>query len=608
MDITNIRVIDGHNDLAWAARQKLDYGVTGLAGSANGELAPVIAGLHTDLPRLLKGQVGGQFWSVWVDPTLRGADQVVATLEQIDWVRRFIAAHPEQLEFTPTAAQMRQALSAGRIASLIGIEGGEQIGGSTAALRQFARLGARYMTLTWSRTTDWADSATDTAQHGGLTDFGRAVVREMNRIGMLVDLAHVSPDTMRAALDESCRPVIVSHSCASALCDHPRNVPDDVLQRIGAGGGVIMVAFVPTFVSQARRDWWESGGLGEGPQVTVQDVADHIEHIRKVAGVHAVGLGADYDGTDDMPAGLEDVSGYPLLLQELADRGWTEEELRGLASENILRVLETVDADYEAFIAGSAGAPAHELVTPVKTVSDSEMPQVLFVVNWATSLPRRFETWFTEAGFKLDIRFGKEVELPKNLDDYAGMVLFGGGLMPDEFENAPWLKQERQLAQEAIDKDIPTLGICLGAQILADVAGGEVKAKTGPKERGSTVIKTTAAGRNDQLISVLGTASPMIENHEDMITRLPESAVLLASSDAIEIQAFRINENVYGLQFHPEVSAADMWGWNAEELASEGFNLAELCLEAGKNDAANTAAARALAGSFSEIMHRYAAG
>lgn len=251
-------IIDGHNDLAWASRQTLGYRAE--------DLSQHQPHLHTDIPRLKQGKVGGQFWSVWVDPQLDGADQVVATLEQIDWVQRFIASYPEQLEAAHTSEDIRRIMSAGKTASLVGVEGGAQIAGSAAVLRQYAQLGARYLTLTWSRTTDWADSATDTARHQGLTDFGKDIVREMNRIGMLIDLAHVSPATMHDALDITTHPVIVSHSGASAICNHPRNVPDDVLKRIGDNGGVVMVAFVPTFLSQERRDWWNSGGEGQGPR------------------------------------------------------------------------------------------------------------------------------------------------------------------------------------------------------------------------------------------------------------------------------------------------------------------------------------------------------
>lgn len=344
-----IPVFDGHNDLAWACRETRGYDVGGLDAGA--------ASLHTDVPRLRAGGVGAQFWSAWVDPSLRGAEQVTATLEQFDAIARLVESYPETFAAARTAADVRSAMAQGRIASLVGLEGGAQIDGSLAVLRQHARAGARYMTLTWSRTIEWADSATDDAQHGGLTAFGRDVVREMNRIGMVVDLAHVAPSTMRDALDVSCLPVMVSHSGALAVCDHPRNVPDDVLERIGAGGGVAMVTFVSPFVSQALHDWERGEKTGAAPRVVLSEVADHVEHVREVAGIEAVGLGGDFDGTDQLPDGLEDVSTYPALLEELRGRGWSQAELEACAYRNVLRVLEANDGAYEAFMAGTAGAP-----------------------------------------------------------------------------------------------------------------------------------------------------------------------------------------------------------------------------------------------------------
>ncbi|MBS3181637.1 dipeptidase [Leucobacter manosquensis] len=354
-------VIDGHNDLAWACRETRAYSVNGLESGATG--------LHTDLARLETGGVAGQFWSVWVDPALQGAEQVVATLEQIDFVHRFVERYPERARLTRTAAEARTAMAEGRIASFIGVEGGAQFGGSLAALRQFARLGSRYVTLTWSRTTDWADSATDDARHGGLTEFGREVVREMQRIGLLVDLAHVAPTTMRDALAVSERPVMVSHSGSRAVCDHPRNVPDDVLAEIGSSDGVIMVAFVPSFLSEDRHAWVRAGEEGDPPPVGVGDVADHLDHMRDVAGVHAVGIGADYDGTDAMPIGLGDVSGYPRLFEELERRGWSDDELRGLGTDNVLRVLEASDGDYLDFLAGRAPQPPASAIAPAVDLS-----------------------------------------------------------------------------------------------------------------------------------------------------------------------------------------------------------------------------------------------
>ncbi len=356
-----IPVIDGHNDLAWACRETRAYHVDGLDGP--------VPHLHTDIPRLHAGGVRGQFWSVWVDPVLRGAEQVTATLEQIDFVHRLVDAFPKHLAVARTADDVRRVMASGRIASLLGVEGGAQIDGALAVLRAYARAGVRYMTLTWSRTIDWADSATDEARHGGLSDFGRQVVREMNRIGMLVDIAHVAPTTMRHALEVSERPLITSHSGARALCDHPRNVPDDVLTSIGAAGGVAMVAFVPSFLTDARRDWVNAGEHGDPPPVGIADVADHLDHIREVAGIGAVGLGADYDGTDAMPDGLGDVGGYQRLLGELRGRGWSEADLVAAAHTNILRVLEVADADHARFLAGAADLPGEAAFVPAVDVA-----------------------------------------------------------------------------------------------------------------------------------------------------------------------------------------------------------------------------------------------
>ena len=603
-----IPVIDGHNDLAWARREGFGYAVQGLDAR--------VPALHTDLPRLDEGGVAGQFWSVWVDPALSGAEQVTATLEQIDFVQRLIDAHPDRLVAARNAREVRDAFGSGRLASLIGIEGGAQIDGSLAVLRQYARLGARYMTLTWSRTIDWADSATDEARHGGLTEFGRDVVREMNRIGMLVDLAHVSPATMRDALAVSTRPVMVSHSCALALCDHPRNVPDDVLAAIGERDGVVMVAFVPSFLSQSRREWVEAGEIGEAPPVGIADVADHLEHIRAVAGVHAVGIGADYDGTDAMPTGLEDVSRYQDLLDELGRRGWSQHDLEAVAHGNVLRVLEASDADHAAFLAGSAGEPvsfAPRVDVTLRTAacasaSDSTtVPRALVVVNAETSGPRRLGTWLEEEGIAVDAVLGSH-GLPADLSGYDALVMLGGGLMPDDDDRAPWLAQERALAVEAIAADLPTLGICLGGQLLAHVAGGEVRADFGPKERGATLITPSAAGAADPLLSCLAQSAHMIENHQDMITALPPDAVLLASSAAVKNQAFRLGAHVRGLQFHPEVGADDLARWQEPTTPAEGDRpVAELLAEARAVDDENTRASRALIAGFAAEIRAAAA-
>lgn len=337
-------VIDGHNDLAWKSRVERQYRTEGLDGEV-----PV---LHTDIPRLRAGGVAGQFWSVWIDPVLEGAQQVTATLEQIDFVHRLIASYPEHFQLALTADDVRASMKAGVIASLIGVEGGAQIDGSLAVLRQYARLGARYMTLTWSKTIEWADSATDEARHDGLTDFGREVVKEMERIGMIPDLAHVAPSVMRQTLDLVDTPVLVTHSGARALCEHPRNVPDDVLTRIGDAGGTVMVPFVPKFISQERYEWEESDQTTPAPAVTLKQVADHVDHVRELAGVDSVGIGADFDGIDATIDGLGHVGTYQDLFAELETRGWTRQELEALGYKNVLRVLEAHDPAYRAFVRG----------------------------------------------------------------------------------------------------------------------------------------------------------------------------------------------------------------------------------------------------------------
>ena len=353
-------VIDGHNDLPWAIRENPKAPGDVVAY----DLRQRTPG-NTDFERLRQGGVGGQFWSVYVP-----AETVAAKtqLEQIDIARRVIERYPDRLALATSAADVERAMAAGKVASLLGMEGGHAIENSLGALRAFYALGARYMTLTHSKTLDWADSATDEARHSGLTRFGEEVVREMNRLGMLVDLSHVSPDTMRAALRVSEAPVIFSHSSARALCDHPRNVPDDVLAAVKANGGVVMVTFVTSFISpelaRASQPLWKeyeerSRQLKDPKQrealrkeiqarlpkvkVTVADVANHVEHVRQVAGVEHVGLGGDYDGNDDWPEGLEDVSGYPRLVAELARRGWSDDDLGRLASGNVLRVLRQAE-------------------------------------------------------------------------------------------------------------------------------------------------------------------------------------------------------------------------------------------------------------------------
>ena len=330
-------VADGHNDLLWFARENVGYDFDRLELTDSQTCRT--AGSHTDLPRLRAGGVGAQFWSVFVPATLAGDAAVTATLEQVDAGHTMIRRYADQLALATTVEDVERAWQQGRIASLMGAEGGHQINESLATLRTLHRLGVRYLTLTHNDNVPWADSATDEPALGGLNDFGREVVAEMNRIGMLVDLSHVSADVMRQALDVSTVPVIFSHSSARAVCDHPRNVPDDVLQRLSGNGGVCMVTFVPKFVNQTVRDWDAAGEQGERPPATLDDVVAHVEHVREVAGVEHIGLGGDYDGTDWLPDGLEDVTGYPRLLAALAERGWSDADLTRLTCRNVLRAM-----------------------------------------------------------------------------------------------------------------------------------------------------------------------------------------------------------------------------------------------------------------------------
>ena len=331
-------LVDGHNDLPWAVGDRAGHDLDRLDP---GEPQPE---LQTDLPRLAAGGVGIQFWSVYVSSDLTGGEAVLATLRQIDFVRRLCARHPQRLRLARTAAEAREVFAAGRIASLLGAEGGHSIGHSLPVLRMLAELGVRYLTLTHSANVGWADSATDVPGVEGLSPFGVEVVREMNRIGMIIDLSHVSAATMRAALDASEEPVLFTHSSCRALVDNPRNVHDDVLRRLPGNGGVCMVTFVPPFVSTEVSDWYTAGAQGIAPQATLAQVADHIEHVRAVAGIEHVGIGGDFDGVTQMPLGLEDVSCYPALLAELAARGWSDRELVALAGGNVLRVLAAADA------------------------------------------------------------------------------------------------------------------------------------------------------------------------------------------------------------------------------------------------------------------------
>jgi membrane dipeptidase len=358
-------VIDGHNDLAWEIRDMHGAKVESL------DLATDTRPLQTDIPRLRKGRVGAQFWSVWVPADTTGPRAVEMTLEQIDIVRRFVAANPAALERATSAADIRRIEKAGRIASLIGVEGGHQIDGRLSVLRQYRALGVGYMTLTHGKSLNWGDSSTDAPRANGLTDFGRAVVAEMNRIGMIVDVSHVSDATMRAVLAAAGAPVMASHSSARALTDAPRDIPDDLLAAIGANGGIVMVNFYPAFVSTAWRAWdadrtafAKTAGVPANvygarspaplvawdrdhpePRVTAATVADHVEHIARIAGHEHVGLGADYDGINGTgPQGMTGVDGYPLLFAELARRGWSDADMARLAGGNMLRVMDATDA------------------------------------------------------------------------------------------------------------------------------------------------------------------------------------------------------------------------------------------------------------------------
>jgi membrane dipeptidase len=330
-------LIDGHNDWAWECRQNRDYSVDGLDTPLAGD---------TDIDRLRAGRVGGQFWSVFVEDSLQGADAVQGTLEQIDWVYRLTARYPETFVLATTAADVEAARASGRIASLLGAEGAHSLNDSPAVLRMLARLGVRYLTLTHVHNTEWADSGTDDPVHHGLSGRGIEYIRELNRLGMLVDLSHVSPATAHAALDVTTAPVIFSHSSCSSVTAHPRNVPDDVLARLGDNDGVLMVTFVPQFVSAEYAAWFGGDRNGPAPTVTLGHVADHIEHARDVAGIRHIGLGGDFDGTDEFPDQLDGVDGYPALLLELARRGWSTAELAALAGANVLRVLRATDAAF----------------------------------------------------------------------------------------------------------------------------------------------------------------------------------------------------------------------------------------------------------------------
>ncbi|MFB6712413.1 MULTISPECIES: dipeptidase [unclassified Streptomyces] len=374
-------VVDGHNDLPWALREQVGYDL-----DARDIATDQSAHLHTDIPRLRAGGVGAQFWSVYVRSDMAGDEAVSATLEQIDVVAELLERHPADLRRALTADDMEAARAEGRIASLMGAEGGHSINNSLGTLRALHTLGVRYMTLTHNDNIAWADSATDEPGVGGLSPFGHEVVREMNRTGMLVDLSHVAATTMRDALDTSSAPVIFSHSSSRAVCDHPRNIPDDVLGRLPANGGIAMATFVPKFVLPAAVDWTRAAdenlrahGLhhldttarameihaafeaaNPRPMATVATIADHLDHMREVAGIDHIGIGGDYDGTAFLPEGLGDVAGYPNLIAELFGRGWSSADLAKLTWQNAVRVLR--DAEDVARELGTRRAPSHATI------------------------------------------------------------------------------------------------------------------------------------------------------------------------------------------------------------------------------------------------------
>ena len=368
-------VFDGHNDVPWALRGRAgnvinDFDFRDTAHTAKPDATPPEPAMHTDIARLRKGHVGAQFWSVYVPSTTDEPKAVQQTLEQIDVMKRLVARYPGDLSLAANSGELDRQMRAGKVAGMLGIEGGQSIGSSLAVLRRMYDLGVRYMTLTHGKNVPWADSATDAPQHDGLTDFGQQVVREMNRIGMIVDLSHVSEATMKDALATSKAPVMFSHSGVRAINPHPRNVPDSVLPLVKANGGIVMVVFLPGFLDadvraqglartaeQARLKAMYPGdpaaaaaGLkawdaaNPAPTTDVRKVADHIDHIRKTIGIDHIGLGGDYDGMDSAPAGMADVSGYPALFTELARRGYTQADLEKIASGNMLRVLKAVEA------------------------------------------------------------------------------------------------------------------------------------------------------------------------------------------------------------------------------------------------------------------------
>ncbi|WP_371927779.1 dipeptidase [Lentzea sp. HUAS12] len=364
-----VPLVDGHNDLPWALREFGDgTGEDVYTTAAKIDLTERHPSLHTDLVKMREGGLGMQFWSVWIPGRLAGDGAVTAVLEQVELVYELAERYSDHLGVATTAAEAEKVFESGRVASLLGAEGGHSINSSLGVLRALRRLGVRYMTLTHNDNTPWADSATDQPEHGGLTEFGRDVVREMNRIGMLVDLSHVAPSTMHAALDTSVKPVIFSHSSCRQVADHPRNIPDDVLIKLRTNGGVAMITFVPDFVSTGVAEWdaalreaMTAAGASHAdmderkaftekwvvdhpkPPATLDDVVLHLEHAREVVGIDHLGIGGDYDGVQALPRGLEDVSAYPNLFGALLDKGWSEDDLTKLAGANVLRVLKDAD-------------------------------------------------------------------------------------------------------------------------------------------------------------------------------------------------------------------------------------------------------------------------
>ena len=364
--LERVPLFDGHNDAPWQYRNRVDYKFSELDFFDTTHLDPP---MHTDINRLQEGRVGAQWWSVYVSANHPEPTSVKQTKEQIDFVHRMVDRYPDHFELALTADDVERIFDEGKIASLIGMEGGHSIANSLANLRTFYELGARYMTITHNRTLDWADAATDDPEHGGLSEFGEEVIREMNRLGMMVDLSHVAPSTMKDAIEVSEAPVMFSHSSARGLVDHPRNVPDDVLEMTAENNGIVMITFVETFVSEERRqhfaersayeakmeylysgqpdvvdekmDEWDAEN--PAPKSTLDQVADHIDHVRDQIGVEHIGIGGDYDGIPTLPEGLEDVSTYPDLFAELLSRGYTEEELEMIAGENMLRVLREAE-------------------------------------------------------------------------------------------------------------------------------------------------------------------------------------------------------------------------------------------------------------------------